>query len=211
MEIKVCGMREPGNIQALISEVKPDWMGLIFYAKSPRLVLDDSANDLALVPIKKVGVFVNASEQEILDKISRFQLSAVQLHGAESPSYLKSLFQQTEVEIWKVFSVDGLPEWEKMEPYLPFTSKFLFDTASPSHGGTGQRFDWNILKTYPFEKSFFLSGGLDEDSADEILELAKELPFLSGVDLNSRFEDVPALKNIERLIRFKNRILGCSQ
>jgi phosphoribosylanthranilate isomerase len=93
-----------------------------------------------------------------------------------------------------------------LKGFLPFVDRFLFDTASASHGGSGQKFDWNILKTFPFDKSFFLSGGLDEDSLEEILELASEIPALEGVDLNSRFEDSPGLKNIEALKNFKTKL-----
>jgi phosphoribosylanthranilate isomerase len=89
---------------------------------------------------------------------------------------------------------------------LPFIGKFLFDTATASHGGSGKKFDWEILETYPFNKGFLLSGGLDEESADEVLALRKLIPQFQGVDLNSKFEDAPGIKNIEKLNRFKKRL-----
>ena len=208
MEIKVCGMREFGNIQGLISEVKPDWMGLIFYPKSPRYVTEDKAIDFNKVEVKKVGVFVNETEIEILRKVNLFELSAIQLHGSESAEFAERLSQNTEAEIWKVISVKEEVDWGGLEGYLPFVDKFLFDTATAAHGGSGKKFDWSVLETYPFDKSFLLSGGLDEESAGEILNLNRQIPQLSGVDLNSKFEDAPGLKNIEKLKEFKQELLS---
>lgn len=208
MEIKVCGMRELGNIQGLISEVKPDWMGLIFYPKSPRFVTEDKVIDFNKVDVKKVGVFVNETEIEILRKVNLFGLSAIQLHGSESAEFAERLSQNKEAEIWKVISVKEEIDWESLEGYLPFVDKFLFDTATAAHGGSGKKFDWSVLETYPFDKSFLLSGGLDEESAGEILNLNRQIPQLSGVDLNSKFEDAPGLKNIEKLKKFKQKLLS---
>ncbi|RIW13716.1 phosphoribosylanthranilate isomerase [Algoriphagus lacus] len=206
MEIKVCGMREQENIRRLISEVKPDWMGLIFYPKSPRYVSDEQTSELKEISIKKVGVFVNESEAEILRKAHEFELSAIQLHGTESPDFVENLSGKTDCELWKVISVGDAIDWKSLEGYLPFVSKFLFDTATSTHGGSGKRFDWKVLETYPFNKGFLLSGGLDEASAEEVLALEKQLAQLQGVDLNSKFEDSPGLKNIEKLIRFKKKL-----
>lgn len=208
MEIKVCGMRELENVLDLISQVNPDWMGLIFYPKSPRYVPNELAEDLKKLTIKKVGVFVNESEEEILQKAEKFGLSAIQLHGKEGVDLVKSLSQKTTCELWKVVSVANEINWKDLEGFLPYVSKFLFDTASPKHGGTGRKFDWELLKTYPFNKEFLLSGGLDEESATEIKALEKQIPQLTGVDLNSKFEDAPGLKNIEKLKRFKQRLLS---
>lgn len=202
MEIKVCGMREPENIRSLISEVNPDWMGLIFYSKSPRFVSNDRASELKETQVKKVGVFVNETEEKILAKVSDFGLSAIQLHGSESPDFVKSLWGKTNVELWKVISIGVEIDWKSLEGYLPFVSKFLFDTATTAHGGSGKKFDWKVLETYPFDKGFLLSGGLDEESAEEVLALQKQIPQLQGVDLNSKFETAPGLKNIEKLDRF---------
>lgn len=206
MELKVCGMREPENIRSLISEVNPDWMGLIFYPKSPRYVSDEKAAELKEFPVKKVGVFVNASEAEILRKVDQFGLSAIQLHGSESPDFVKSLAEKTEAELWKVVSVGTEIDWKSLEGYLPFVSKFLFDTATAAHGGSGKRFDWKVLETYPFDKGFLLSGGLDGESAEEVLALRQQIPQLKGVDLNSKFEDAPGVKNIEKLKRFNKNL-----
>lgn len=207
MELKVCGMREAENIRRLISEVKPDWMGLIFYPKSPRYVIDEKAADLKELPVKKVGVFVNESEAEILKKVDLFGLSAIQLHGSESADFVNSLAEKTEAELWKVISVGAQIDWKSLEDYLPYVSKFLFDTATSAHGGSGKKFDWRVLETYPFDKGFLLSGGLDEESGAEVLALRKQIPRLQGVDLNSKFEDAPGLKNIEKLKNFKSHLI----
>ncbi|TDQ15243.1 phosphoribosylanthranilate isomerase [Algoriphagus boseongensis] len=206
MEIKVCGMREPENIRELIKVIQPDWMGLIFYPKSPRFVSLENQAWISSLEVKKVGVFVNENEEEILRKIQDFKLSAVQLHGQESPDFVKSLASKTEVELWKVVSVKEEIEWDRLKEYESLVDKFLFDTASVSHGGTGRRFDWTYLKTYPFNKGFLLGGGLEEGIEEEILALAAEIPTLIGVDLNSKFEVAPGLKNIEKLKRFKENI-----
>jgi phosphoribosylanthranilate isomerase len=206
MELKVCGMREPDNIRHLISEVAPDWMGLIFYPKSPRYVSDEKADELKGKPVKKVGVFVNESETEILSKIDQFGLSAIQLHGNESVEFVKDLSGKTVAELWKVVSVGDEIDWESLEGYLPYVTKFLFDTATAAHGGSGKRFNWKVLETYPFDKGFLLSGGLDGESAEEVLALRKLIPQLQGVDLNSKFEDAPGVKNIEKLKNFKSRL-----
>ncbi|MBS4072301.1 MAG: phosphoribosylanthranilate isomerase [Algoriphagus sp.] len=207
MELKVCGMREPDNIRSLISEVNPDWMGLIFYPKSPRYVSDEQAAELKGQPVKKVGVFVNESESEIQRKVDQFGLSAIQLHGNESIEFVKKLSQKTDAELWKVVSVGDEIDWNSLEDYLPFVSKFLFDTATIAHGGSGKRFDWKVLETYPFDKGFLLSGGLDGQSAEEVLALQQQIPQLQGVDLNSKFEDAPGVKNIEKLKNFKSLLI----
>ncbi|WP_111671822.1 phosphoribosylanthranilate isomerase [Algoriphagus litoralis] len=206
MEIKVCGMRELENIHELISKMKPDWMGLIFYPKSARFVSDEKAAELKEIQLKKVGVFVNESEEEMLRKVAEFNLSAIQLHGNESVELVKSLSEKSDCELWKVISVGDQVDWKTLEDYLPYVNKFLFDTATATHGGSGKKFDWEILQTYPFDKGFLLSGGLDDESADEVLALRQRIPQLQGVDLNSKFEDAPGLKNIEKLTRFKRRL-----
>ena len=207
MEIKVCGMRDPENVGKLIREIQPDWMGLIFYPKSPRFVPDELASQLADFEVKKAGVFVNETVDEILRKSALFHLSAIQLHGKESVEQVEELKGKTDAEIWKVISVKSEIDWESLRVYLPFVDKFLFDTATVEHGGSGRKFDWKLLESYPFDKGFLLSGGLDEDSAAEVSALAAKIPQLQGVDLNSKFEDEPGLKNIERLKNFKSSLV----
>ena len=206
MEIKVCGMRERDNCYQLVQEVNPDWMGLIFYPKSPRLVPAESVDWLAELPIKKVGVFVGEEQSEIRSKAALFGLSALQLHGGESVEEVKQLKEDTELEIWKVFGVGENLDWKMMEEFVPHVDRFLFDTATASRGGSGKTFDWGLLKDYPFDKSFFLSGGLRLEHAAEIIELGKDIPQLLGVDVNSGFEIAPGLKHIPDLKEFKQKL-----
>jgi phosphoribosylanthranilate isomerase len=206
MEIKVCGMRDQANCLQLAQEVNPDWMGLIFYPKSPRLVPSESADWLIDLPLKKVGVFVGEDQSEIRSKAALFGLSALQLHGGESVEVVQQLKKDTELEIWKVFGVGENLDWKLMEEFVPHVDRFLFDTATASKGGSGKTFDWKLLKDYPFEKGFFLSGGLRLEHAAEIIELGEDIPQLLGVDVNSGFEIAPGLKHIPDLKEFKQKL-----
>ncbi|MCE7055698.1 phosphoribosylanthranilate isomerase [Algoriphagus sp. AGSA1] len=208
MQIKVCGMRDPENIRALENVVQPDWMGLIFYAKSPRFVPSIKAVEIADASLPKVGVFVNESIANVLDKIDRFDLSAVQLHGSESPEFVRELKLRTNKKLWKVVSVGDSINWNELKEYVGLVEYFLFDTATKSHGGSGEQFNWQILKSYPFEVPFILSGGIDGDSAEALIRFAEDAPQLKGIDLNSKFEDAPGVKNIERLKSFKDKLLS---
>ncbi|WP_026955650.1 phosphoribosylanthranilate isomerase [Algoriphagus vanfongensis] len=206
MNLKVCGMREPENIRQLEEEIRPDWMGLIFYSKSPRFVEDSAAEAMSDVTLPKVGVFVNESISFILDKIEKFGLAAVQLHGSESPEFVRELKLKTDKKLWKVVSVADQIDWEQLREYVGLVEYFLFDTATKGHGGSGRQFDWKVLESYPFELPFILSGGVDEDSVEELIRFAEKAPQLKGIDLNSKFEDAPGLKNIEKLKRFRTRL-----
>ena len=206
MEIKVCGMRDRANSLQLVQEVDPDWMGLIFYPKSPRLVPTESADWLIDLPLKKVGVFVGEDQSEIRRKSTLFGLSALQLHGGESVEVVKQLKEYNDLQIWKVFGVGEKLDWKMMEEFVPHVDRILFDTATASRGGSGKTFDWGLLKGYPFEKGFFLSGGLRVEHAAEILELRKDIPQLLGEDVNSGFEIAQGLKYIPDLKEFKQKL-----
>lgn len=206
MKIKVCGMRDPDNILELVQEVNPDWMGLIFYPKSPRYVSGRPDISVQSSEVTKVGVFVNEPIESLLSKIDEFNLSVLQLHGTESPEYVRELKLKTNKKLWKVFSVGDKIDWETLREYVGLVEYFLFDTATKDHGGSGRKFNWQVLERYPFEKGFILSGGLDEESIAEIIALAGRMPQLVGVDLNSKFEDAPGLKNIGRLKSFKDKL-----
>lgn len=196
-------MRQQENCQQLTDLVVPDWMGVIFYPKSPRYVGEVEANWLRALPLKKVGVVVGESLASIQDKCSKFGLSALQLHGGESLEEVKQLKASTEVELWKVIPVGEGIDWEFLASFVPHVDRFLFDTATPSKGGSGKQFNWNLLTDYPFETEFMLSGGLTSSHASAILDLAERIPQLIGVDLNSGFEKAPGLKDIPALQAFK--------
>ncbi|GHE23683.1 N-(5'-phosphoribosyl)anthranilate isomerase [Sphingobacterium griseoflavum] len=187
-------MRDIDNVQQL-STLPVDYLGFIFYAKSPRF----TAN-LPLLPqlpanIQKVGVFVNAEEEYVTKKIKE-GLDGVQLHGDERPSFCAAIRQQ-HVFVIKAFGVDANFDWQHLVDYVDVVDYFLFDTKSSSHGGTGQSFDWSKLSSYPFEKPYFLSGGLSLANIQEAISLAD--PRMIGLDLNSRFEIAPALKDIHKI------------
>ena len=199
-------MREQVNCQQLATTVVPNWMGLIFYPKSPRYVQEEESNWISNLSLKKVGVMVDEQHAVMLQKISTFGLSVLQLHGGESVALVQELKATTEVEIWKVISVGESIPWKSMEAFVPHVDRFLFDTASASKGGSGKQFDWGFLEDYPFEKGFMLSGGLTAAHAAAIRDLAERTPQLLGVDVNSGFELAPGLKDIAALQAFKQEL-----
>jgi phosphoribosylanthranilate isomerase len=191
MKIKVCGMKYPDNISA-VAALQPDYMGFIFYPQSPRFVAGLKLTGLAAL---RTGVFVNEQAERIGELIDQYQLSAIQLHGDESPQFCK-LFKG-EVIVIKAFGVDQNFDFEKLSDYKDSADYFLFDTKTSKHGGSGQTFDWNVLSNYKLDIPFFLSGGLSLENLEEVKKI-KHLQFY-GVDLNSRFEIEPALKDIDKL------------
>lgn len=206
MKLKVCGMRSEENIKSLITQIRPDWMGLIFYAKSPRFVSEDFADSIKGLAIPKVGVFVNANLNEIKNAISVFDLQTIQLHGEESVDFTKSVKEETGLEVFKVFSVKEDVDWKELENYLPFVDYFLFDTFTKEYGGSGKTFDWQILRSYPFDKPFLLSGGLSLENIKDIQKLKSEIPQLAGLDINSKFEIEAGLKDIGKIREFWEKV-----
>lgn len=199
-------MRSEENIKSLITEIKPDWMGLIFYAKSPRFVSKDFSDSIKHLTVSKVGVFVNPNLEEIRQVISLFDLHTIQLHGEESVDFTRSVKEDTGLEIFKVFSVKENVDWSELESYLPHVDYFLFDTFTKGYGGSGKTFDWQILRSYPFEKPFLLSGGLSLENIKDIQKLNSEIPLLAGLDINSKFEIEAALKDIGKVSEFWKRL-----
>ena len=199
MKLKVCGMRDSDNIRELM-EVKPDFMGMIFYPKSSRYVEELPQTDL---DVATVGVFVNESTEVIQEKSKKFGFEMVQLHGSESVEQVEEL-KHLGFTVIKVFGVmDQLP-LEEMKPYESTVDYFLFDTKTSQHGGSGQKFDWSILESYDLDKPFFLSGGIDLEDLESIKAL--NIPQLYAVDINSRFERAPAVKDIQKIKSFKHQL-----
>jgi len=195
-------MREPNNIAAL-SDLQPDYMGFIFWAPSSRYVNETTPK--LDQRIKKTGVFVDASVDYIQSSISTHQLQAVQLHGKETPNYCQ-LIQGFGVEVIKAFSVKNVFDFSTLEAYESSCDFFLFDTKCALPGGNGYTFDWSLLKEYPSQKPFFLSGGIGLENTQEIKELLNtDLP-LFAIDVNSKFELAPGLKKIEELKQFKKEL-----
>ena len=195
MLIKVCGLRDNWKE---VSKLQPDLMGLIFYPKSERFV--EQQGKLSIdTNVPKVGVFVNSDISEIVERVSQYQLSYVQLHSDESVDFIKELrIHLTDTRVIKVFRVqDEMPDVTEFESLVDM---FLFDTKVSAYGGTGSRFDWKILKSYSSDLPFLLAGGVTVDDIEIIKSL--QIKGFSGVDINSKFEDVPGLKNIEKVSTF---------
>ncbi len=196
MKIKVCGLRDPENIKA-ISALGPDYVGFICYNLSPRFIADLPADIAASLPsnIQKTGVFVNESAETIQSLIDTYRFDIIQLHGDESPEFSNSF--RDKVTVFKAFGLDENFDFEQLNNYVNNVDYFLFDTKTKSYGGSGKTFDWAILDKYKLNVPFFLSGGISLDNLEEIKKINH--PQFYGVDLNSRFETEPGVKDIEKL------------
>ncbi|MBQ9229791.1 MAG: phosphoribosylanthranilate isomerase [Prevotella sp.] len=200
MIVKVCGMRDPENIRA-VSELDIQWLGMIFWEKSSRYVSEKPS----FLPTKqkRVGVFVDADIEDILGKVREYALDIIQLHGKESPAYirrLRPLCDDRVAAIIKALNIATAEDLEQTKPYMDVVDYFLFDTKAKMVGGNGTKFDWSVLSEYNGTTPFILSGGIGPDDADKVK--AFHHPQLAGIDLNSRFETAPGLKDIEKLKHF---------
>lgn len=206
LKLKVCGMRDPRNIEALTA-LEPDYMGFIFYGKSKRFVGDMDPVLVRSLPasIKPTGVFVNETLEEVLRIARQYKLAALQLHGVESPEYCQLIKDQLpNIEVIKAFGVDENFNFDLLNNHQGLVDYFLFDTQTAEHGGSGKTFDWAVLKQYQLNVPYFLSGGIGLDQVAQIKEIVD--PRLYAVDVNSRFEISPAFKNIDQLTTFKNQL-----
>ena len=205
LKIKICGMREKANIEALV-QLPIDYIGFIFYPQSPRFVgerIEPSVISAIPKRIKKVGVFVNATIHEVLCKAEENALDCLQLHGSETPDYCNAL-KEKGFTIIKAFKAE--PELLTCETanYRYACDYLLFDTPTPKHGGSGNKFDWQMLKQQKLSLPFFLSGGIAPGDEDSINTL--DMKGLYAIDINSRFEIEPGLKNIDLIKNFISQI-----
>ncbi|MGB5982505.1 MAG: phosphoribosylanthranilate isomerase [Nonlabens sp.] len=206
MLIKVCGMRDPENIDAL-QQLDFDFMGVIRYPNSKRYVNDDQVAKLQSTTFNKgnVGVYVNATFENILKDIVPLQLDVIQLHGDEDFAFAKAILE-LDFKVFKAFQINEnfdfstLKEWADLGKQFQGKLFFLFDTASKNYGGSGKKFNWQQLENYRFQTPFFLSGGMQPEDVDRIKSFQHEM--FMGVDLNSGFENEPAVKNIEQIETF---------
>ncbi|MDP3912373.1 MAG: phosphoribosylanthranilate isomerase [Bacteroidota bacterium] len=201
MKIKVCGMRDPENISGVVAAL-PDYLGFIFYPKSKRFVgLEPSPEMLAEIPdsVKKVGVFVDESPEEVFEISKNWKLDVVQLHGQETPEYCLQI-RNSGIIVFKAFPVDESFDFETLRNYSGVCDYFLFDTKGNLPGGTGQKFNWQLLESYKLDVPFFLSGGIGPDDLNTIRDFSH--PQLFGIDINSGFEISPALKDVEKMKKF---------
>src|SRR3989337_2339172 len=168
MRIKVCGMTVPEQVETL-HDIGATFAGFIFYPKSPRYVFRHltSAQIKKINTINKVGVFVNSSVEEVLLMVDECRLSMVQLHGDESPKYCERIADYVSVvKAFRLRDNDSI-EW-LIKPYMDFVDMFMFDTMGSGYGGTGKKFDWNMLKGHEIGKPFFLSGGIQPDDTQAL-------------------------------------------
>ena len=198
MIIKVCGMREPENIRA-VEALGIDLMGFIFWPPSSRYVGEKPS----YLPrnCRRVGVFVDAALPDILAAAEDFRLDGVQLHGHETPDAIAVLKAHLPgVRIVKSLAVAGPEDLEQAEAYADVCDAFLFDTKGKLPGGNGRQFDWSVLQRYQGRLPFLLSGGIGPDDAQRVR--AFNVPGCLGIDLNSRFETAPGVKDVDALRTF---------
>ncbi len=202
MKLKVCGLTKAENLKQIL-DLEPDYIGFIFFEKSPRF-LDGFLPNFS-TSTKKVGVFVNATIDFIAEKIQTYQLHAIQLHGDETLE-LCSQLKFKSVEIIKAFGLGSSIDYGFIELYQDVCDYFLFDTKTKQYGGSGKQFDWTLLHSYPLEKPFFISGGIDSKHLTEIKILKNQNSYLYCVDINSQFEIKPGLKDVQKIAQFKTLI-----
>ena len=222
-------MKYVENIQQ-VAALQPDYLGFIFYEKSKR----NFEGIIPELPksIKKTGVFVNEYPEIVISLVEEYYLDVIQLHGDESVEYVSKLknklterralfieenkqikkkknqhfINENEVEIIKVFGIKDEFNFEVLKPYLKVVDYFLFDTKGKERGGNGVKFDWSVLKKYPFDKPFFLSGGIGLEDVEQVQKIINsDLP-IYALDVNSQFESKPGLKNINEVKSFKNTL-----
>ena len=201
--IKVCGMRHADNIRQ-VEALGPDWMGLIFWPRSSRYV--DRRPDYLPTRARRVGVFVDQPADEIVRIARDYRLDAIQLHGHETPADLNRLraVLGTAPALIKAFSISTAADLERTADYDGAADYLLFDTKTPLAGGSGRQFDWRVLDAYHGTTPFLLSGGIGPDDTGRLA--AFHHPRCIGIDLNSRFELEPGLKDVEKLKTFIKKI-----
>lgn len=211
LRVKVCGMTKPEQVHAL-DEMGVEFAGFIFYPKSQRYVFKTMpATEIKKIKgkINKVGVFVNADPDEVLKTVDDCGLYLVQLHGDESPRVCEKIASY--VSVIKVFRIseDDNIEW-KIREYYDAADMFLFDTEGAGYGGTGKKFNWQMLKGLNIRKPFFLSGGISPDDAANLRAFQQEAVAkdLFALDINSKFEVMPGVKDMHLVQNFLTQLKG---
>lgn len=203
MKIKICGLKYEDNLNA-IKAFKPDFVGFIFYEKSKRFVgLENEVLTFSSNEINKVAVFVNESLEIVQHIANKYSFKYLQLHGDETPNYCEEL-KNKGFAIIKAFGIDDDFDFSILDQYDLNVDYFLFDTKTKDYGGSGKVFDWNILDKYHLTTPFFLSGGIGMKNIDDILKIKH--PFLYVIDVNSKFEVEPGLKDLDKSRQVINKL-----
>jgi phosphoribosylanthranilate isomerase len=200
LKLKVCGMKTQKNIFDLL-KLNPDFIGFIFYDKSKRYIVKENLQEYIsnINYVKKVGVFVNETTINIEKYRQEYKLDYIQLHGNETPEFC-NFFYNKNVKIIKAFHINEGFDFAVCDAYKNVCDYFLFDTKSEQYGGTGNQFNWNLLKNYKDTKPYFLSGGISLNDAKKINELSDDR--IHAIDINSNFEANNGLKKINEINEF---------
>ncbi len=204
VRLKVCGMKH--NTSA-VADFQTDYLGFIFWKPSKRYFEGEHIE--VSHTIKKIGVFVDASLEDILEKVDKYNLWGAQLHGNENRKFCRELKKHLpHLKIIKVFSIESSFDFSILEEFDEIIDFYLFDTKGKLPGGNGYTFNWKVLKNYPSTKPYFLSGGIGLEETKAIQEFLKqpEAKYCHAIDVNSRFEIKPGLKDIEKLKEFKKNL-----
>ncbi len=198
--IKVCGLKDPDNI-ARVASLSPMLMGFIFHERSPRSAIGLSPDVVHSLPpyIRPVAVFRDSPLDVIIKTCYDYKIDIVQLHGAETPLMCRVL-RDNGYKVIKAINVNTRYDLERPRQYVDDVDLMLFDTPSPMGGGSGQKFDWTLLKDYDAPIPYMLSGGIGPDDVDRVVEAVR--PGMVGIDINSRFETEPGVKDISLLAKF---------
>lgn len=204
MRVKVCGITQEEQLTALPG-IGVTFAGLIFYPKSPRYVLRHmTTSQIRKVhDINKVGVFVNASQEEILHQVDECRLHMVQLHGDETPRFCEKIADYISVvKVFRLSEQDNI-EW-RIREYMPYCDMFMFDTEGAGYGGTNQKLDFNRLLSVQVGKPYFLGGKLELSDAAPLKTFATDprAKALFALDINTQFEIMPGIKDIEKIKQF---------
>jgi phosphoribosylanthranilate isomerase len=204
LKLKICGMKDPDNTR-LVALLKPDYLGFIFYHGSPRNFTGfiDLSNNVIPAEIGRVGVFVNEQPETVLKKVEVYNLDMIQLHGNETPEYCFH-FRDKAIPLIKAIRINGAEDFNDLEKFENTCDYFLFDTGSGGFGGTGKKFNWDLLEYYRGRLPFFLSGGIGPEDSKIIRKL--DINGLFAIDINSRFEVSPGIKDIQLLETFMQSI-----
>jgi phosphoribosylanthranilate isomerase len=204
MRLKVCGMTMLEQIKELES-IGVDFAGLIFYPRSPRYAFRGGLNADKLkrerLSINKIGVFVNEPEEQLLRLVDEWRLDMVQLHGDESPRYCERISNHVNtIKAFRIGKDENIPY--KTYPFNDASDMYLFDTLGAQYGGTGEQFNWQLLHDAGIRKSYFMSGGIGVDDAKKVLEFSKKEKNLFSLDVNSKFEVSPGVKDMDLIKQF---------